>query len=67
MVIQCQIDKPCCPTTFISMRVVKSIFVSRYWLIFVCVKYEMLDFGAVKCKMHDFGAVKCDLLYTSEA
>ena len=34
-----------------SMRVAKSIFVSRNWLIFVRVKYEMLVFGAVKCDL----------------
>ena len=39
------------------MRVVKCIFVSRDWLIFVRVKYEMFDFGAVKC----------DLFYAREA
>ena len=29
----------------------KGIFVSCDWLIYVCVKYEMLDFGVMKCDL----------------
>ena len=32
-------------------RVVKGIFLSRDWLISVCVKCEILDFDAAKCDM----------------
>ena len=38
-------------------RVVKGIFISCDWLIFVLVTYEMLDFGATKF----------DLFYAREA
>ena len=43
----------------IKLRVVKSISVSRDWLISIYIR--------VKCEMLDFGAAKWDLLYAHEA